>query len=79
MTDNIEAPLLSSTNKTCFLTMVLVLGCPSVLVLPKEKPVVWVVVGPHWLEGQAQWSLGMAQGDGQETEVFIKQRRQNRD
>lgn len=49
MTDNIEAPLLSSTNKTCFLTMVLVLGCPSVLVLPKEKPVVWVVVG--WANG----------------------------
>ena len=36
-------------------------------------------MGPHWLEGQAQWSLGMAQGDGQETEVFIRQRRQNRD
>ena len=29
--------------------MVLVLGCPSVLVLPKEKPVVWVVMA--WANG----------------------------
>lgn len=29
--------------------MVLVLGCPSVLVLPKEKPVFWVVVA--WPNG----------------------------
>jgi hypothetical protein len=51
----LEVSLHGSTNKTVnylkvyFLTMVFVLGCPRVLVLPKEKPVFCVVVA--WPNG----------------------------